>query len=84
MLARAAKKWDQDAVLVMRQVRKGGEPQTRLTFDRNLSASEIQSIQQSMVAQGIGGWTWGQSRGKPQLSVGRRRQTAPGCYAHDL
>jgi len=67
VLAEAGKKWDQDGVLVMRHVQKGGQPQTRLSFGETLGEPEMRGVEKMLVSEGIGGWTWGQGAKGPEL-----------------
>ena len=67
VLAQAGKKWDQDAVLVMKHVTKGGQPQTRLSFAEAMSEPEMRGVEKILVSEGIGGWTWAQGKSGPTL-----------------
>lgn len=67
VLAQAGKKWDQDAVLVMRHVTEGGQPQTRLAFAETIDMPEMREIGKVLVSEGIGGWTWAQGKDGPIL-----------------
>lgn len=76
ILAEKAKKWDQEAVIIMQHVRKGGQPQTRISFGEALTEDEYRVVENGLLAAshrrkaGIGGWTWGQSAdGHPVLII---------------
>lgn len=74
ILAEKAKKWDQDAVIIMQRVSKGGQPQTRISFGEALTKEEYRIVEKGLLAAskrhgaGIGGWTWGRgANGHPEL-----------------
>ena len=63
-LAKRAKEWNQDGVIIVEQVKRGGTPECRLTFDRPLTQGEIEVARDTILAAsqrhnaGISGWTW--------------------------
>jgi hypothetical protein len=74
ILAEKAKAWNQDAVILMRYVRSGGQPQTRISFGEALTEEECRTVEAGLLqisgrhGAGIGGWTWGQgANGQPEL-----------------
>jgi len=76
VLAEKAKKWDQEAVIIMQYVQKGGQPQTRISFGEALTEQEHRAIEKGLLGASrrhkanIGGWTWGQgANGHPELIV---------------
>lgn len=72
-LARKAKEWNQDSVIVTTPVKEGGTPEGRLSFSRALDAAEIEKVNQTILAAsdklgaGIGGWTWAQGKDGPEF-----------------
>lgn len=72
VVARYAKKYEQDAALVFKGARKGdpgAAPMQSLSFDRPLARPAMEVIETQLVAQGIGGWTWSKRNGKTSLIV---------------
>jgi hypothetical protein len=76
VVARYAKKHNQDAAIIMKGARKGdpgAAPQQRLRFDRPLDEPAMRVVESQLVANGIGGWTWARDKGKTTLVI----QTIP-------
>jgi len=74
VLARKAKEWDQSAVIIMEHVKKGGHPQTRISFGEALTEVEYRAVERGLLdasnrhGAGMGGWTWGRDMsGHPVL-----------------
>lgn len=66
-VAETAKKYDQDAALIMKQSTEGApgaSPKVNVGFDQSLSKEQMQEVEATMVTAGLGGWTWGQKGGK--------------------
>lgn len=72
-LAKRAKEWNQDSVIVTTPVKRGGTPEGRLSFNRPLDEAEIRKVNQTVLAAskkvdaGIGGWTWSQGKNGPEF-----------------
>jgi hypothetical protein len=74
VLAEKAKEWNQDGVILVEQVKKGGTPESRLNFSEPLNEGQMRKAEQALLAAserhgaGIGGWTWANNGGKgPEL-----------------
>ena len=70
LLARTAQTFDQDAVLMMKGCRgRRCDPAVDLRFDRAVTIPQRNAIQQILVANGMGGWSWLKSEGKTVLRM---------------
>ena len=51
----------------MKHVGTGGQPQSRIRFESPLDKAEMRAVESVLVANGVGGWTWGREGGKVTL-----------------
>lgn len=71
LVAMTAKKFNQDAVLILNGCKAGQDcqPSSELSFEKGLNAKTREAIHKIMVANGVGGWTWMKREGKTILRM---------------
>jgi len=71
LVARTAKQFDQDAVLILNACKKGQDcqPAVELSFDDAISPGAREDVHKLLVAHGISGWTWQKRNGKTLLRM---------------
>lgn len=70
LIAQTAKAFTQDAVLMMKGCRgRKCDPAVEMRFDRAVTPTQRLAVQQTLVAHGLGGWTWFKSGGKTVLRM---------------
>jgi hypothetical protein len=84
LIAQTAKKYDQDGVLLMDPCRADADcsPVVDFHFNSRLSEQQRDQIQQWLVEEGIGGWTWYSNNGKPSLRAVAVPQWGGNSEAH--
>lgn len=70
-LAKVAKTWNQDAVLILRHSKPGEAPDaaTELSFDRPVGMAARTALAGYMGSLGLGGWTWYKRNGRTTLRI---------------
>lgn len=66
LLAETGKRYDQDAVLIMRAAKRGdpdAAPMAEYTFEHGIGTRQRDAIGEVLAEHGIGGWTWLKSPG---------------------
>jgi len=71
LVARTAKTFNQDAVLILNKCQKGQDcqPAVELSFQGGVSLTAREDVHRLLVANGIGGWTWMKRNGKTILRM---------------
>ena len=86
LVAQTAKRFNQDAVLILQACQKGADcqPAVELSFHGGVSSAARDQIHKVLVANGIGGWTWMKNEGRTVLRMVAVPQWGGEAKAHQL